>query len=530
MKRILKELANTQCTTDHITLSEHNAMTTNDPQYKDLQRFHAGITHFENSDDVNAGLPCSNKITNWVKKTGKKTWKVECENGKTTEIFVKAAPILNPIGFLKGEYELPKNPYLPTDGFLWKETLNKINSPNNQAYVDTVCAFVVSRFREKDLMPHFPLFYGSASAIASPFEYKLTDEFETYRARKWFWRGVEEHSAILEISPDDSDLHDLVLKCPFTKEELAAEDTSSDVSSELSSLAEDQVGEIKDDLEEVTSLDDLTSQSSSSGESSSVETEEPAYEILLKIPNLPVALIYQEAHDGTMDELLDEDEIDGIKRNTKAWELRWTAWIWQVIASLAFLQRTIGFTHNDLHTNNIVWRKTKKEYLYYRTHKGTIWRVPTFGKIFALIDFGRAIFKLGDKKWLSDDFQPGEDAHGQYNFGPIYDKGMPKITPNYSFDLCRLAISLIDGLYPDVEKPDSELFKLLWGWTLDNEGNTVYEDLEGEERYSGFELYVRIAADCSNAVPRDQLECDIFNRFKFTSGSMPEGTKAYHIV
>ena len=530
MKRVIKDLANTVCISQDIELSEHNALTTcTDFQFRDIQRYNGAVQVFENGHLKNSALPTQTKITKWIKKTGTKRWQCECDS-KNVEIFVKAAPILNPIGFLKNDFELPENSFLPTHFPFWKETMERINSQNNQAYVDLVCAFVVSRFRELDLMPHFPLFYGSASAIATSYKYNLTDEFESYRNRKWFWRGVDEHGASLEMSPHDDDLVDIVLSCPFTKDELEKED--SEVTSELSSIASDLVGSVKDELEEVESLSDVLSEGVSGGssEDSDVETEEPEYDIFIKIPNLPVALIYQEAHDGTMDSLLDEEELDGCKHGSKAWEQKWIAWLWQVVAALAFLQRTIGFTHNDLHTNNIVWRKTKKQYLYYKTHKGTIWRIPTYGKIFAVIDFGRAIFHLENKKWLSNDFLPGEDAHGQYNFGPIYDKDCPKIAPNYSFDLCRLAISMIDGLYPE-DKPDSMLFKLLWSWTLDDEGNTVYEDLEGEERYSGFKLYMAIASDCHNAVPREQLEKEIFDKFKVEDkSSIPKGSKIYHVV
>ena len=234
-----------------------------------------------------------------------------------------------------------------------------------------------------------------------------------------------------------------------------------------------------------------------------------------------------------MDELLDLDELDGEEHGSAGWEKRWVAWIFQVVATLTFLQNAISFTHNDLHTNNILWRTTDKPYLYYRLKDNTVWRVPTYGKIFSLIDFGRSIFRIGKHQWISDDHWPNEDAAGQYNYGPFYNKKQPKVEPNPSFDLCRLAVSLLSGLYDEpppkkigkkvrvlseegswkVYETQSMLYNLLWRWTLDDAGRTVYENRQGEERFDGFDLYIHIGHHVHGAVPSEQLQCHLFHNF-----------------
>lgn len=257
--------------------------------------------------------------------------------------------------------------------------------------------------------------------------------------------------------------------------------------------------------------------------------------------------IFQEAQEGTMDELLDEDVIDEQLRGTQGWEARWIAWLFQVIATLSFLQHSIDFTHNDLHTNNIVWRNTDKKFIYYRTTSGKLWRIPTYGKLFSIIDFGRAIFKLGRKRFISSDHFPNNDASEQYNFGPFYDKTKPKVLPNYSFDLARLSVSLLDGLFD--EKPDkkkgksgilsqekdwivyetkSPLFNLLWSWTIDDDGKTIYEDESGEPRFPGFDLYSHIAHHLHSAVPKQQLEKGQFNQYVWDK-KVPKGEKVYSV-
>jgi hypothetical protein len=261
---------------------------------------------------------------------------------------------------------------------------------------------------------------------------------------------------------------------------------------------------------------------------------------------MPIILIAQEAQEGVMDHLLELDELDGHDRGTQGWEARWMAWLFQVVAALTFLQSAICFTHNDLHSNNILWQKTDKKFLFYKINDGTVWKVPTFGKIFRIIDFGRSIFRLGKRLWVSDDHWPDQDAGDQYNFGPFFDHRKPKIVPNPSFDLCRLAVSLIDGLFdeapskkkgknvPVISEEDSwkvyetisPLYNLLWSWTVNDKGETVYEDKHGDEKYEGFELYIRIAQDVHNVVPKDQLHRPMFKSF-IHKQAVPESETIY---
>ena len=49
------------------------------------------------------------------------------------------------------------------------------------------------------------------------------------------------------------------------------------------------------------------------------------------------------------------------------------------------------FTHNDLHINNIMYTKTDGSFLYYKFNN-VYFKVPTYGYVFKIIDFGRAIF------------------------------------------------------------------------------------------------------------------------------------------
>jgi hypothetical protein len=581
MKSVLQTLQNQPCREREIGDNEKETFS----NYLHLQRYHPALDIFKipESSLSHKNLELSSKyhIASWSNQdeTNQKIWNTtRTIYGSTTsepcKTFIKTVHLLNPIDLIKEKYTIPDHPLLPQSENTWKKTLLKLHSHNNQAYVDTVANFVLSALRENNLTPHCVLYYGAATGISKKYQYNISLEYDTYRQCRWFWKGMKSHSARLTVIRGDADVEEIpnfeeiykdITSCPF-------EDTDSEVSEiELEPVTDKDIPEISDvesiksftfdNIEEdaqnvkdifeinkkVTKRVSLKKNESSSEEESnsdsdgltssegSDESVELDLDICLEIPNMPVILIYQEAQEGVMDNLLDEDEIDEHKRGSQGWEARWIAWLFQVISVLSFLQNAICFTHNDLHSNNILWRKTDKKFLYYKAKDGTIWRVPTFGKIFTVIDFGRSIFRLGKHLWVSDDHWPDQEAGDQYNFGPFFDHTLPKNPPNPSFDLCRLSVSLLDGLFDEappkkkgkgvsimsqedtwkVYETNSPLYNLLWSWTINKDGHTIYEDKNGDEKYEGFDLYVRIAHDVHNAVPKDQIHKPVFSQFKW---------------
>jgi hypothetical protein len=248
-----------------------------------------------------------------------------------------------------------------------------------------------------------------------------------------------------------------------------------------------------------------------------------------------------------MDSLLNNDCIDmDAKIGTPEWESRWTSWIFQVICALCQIQSLWAMTHNDLHSNNILWTPTDKVFLYYKTKDGRTWKVPTYGKLFRIIDFGRAIYTHNNVLCISDDYWPDNEAGTQYNFGPLYDPKEPRAYPNPSFDLCRLSVSILEALFLEnpPNKPDgdvlsseegliqrettSELFNVMWSWLIDDDGRNVLWEPDQSERYPGFDLYRVIAQKVKNAVPRDQLDRKPFTQFVL-SESVPENEKVYSL-
>ncbi|AVK75957.1 hypothetical protein pneo_cds_350 [Pandoravirus neocaledonia] len=85
----------------------------------------------------------------------------------------------------------------------------------------------------------------------------------------------------------------------------------------------------------------------------------------------------------------------------------------QVVFGLAAAQAGYGIVHNDFHNDNIAYENVPDDaVLYYRAEPsdgtdgpsagGRYYAVPTFGKVYKMIDFGRATFRLGDEMQGAD--------------------------------------------------------------------------------------------------------------------------------
>ena len=198
--------------------------------------------------------------------------------------------------------------------------------------------------------------------------------------------------------------------------------------------------------------------------------------------------------EGTLDNYIE-------KTDNNIPDVEWKSILFQVCFGLAVAQKNFDFVHNDLHSSNIMFKTTDLEYLYFN-FKGTYFKIPTFGKISKIIDFGRATFNYKNKLFFSDVFKKNGEAEGQYSYPYLNNLKMCKIKPNKSFDLCRLATTIIEHF-----EEDSDLYKLMKLWASDKYGNFLME-LEDD-----FNLYRIIAKNVKSAVPKNQINKLIFKEF-----------------
>ena len=72
------------------------------------------------------------------------------------------------------------------------------------------------------------------------------------------------------------------------------------------------------------------------------------------------------------------------------------------------------------------------------------------------------------------------------------------------------------------------MFNLLWSWTVDDAGRTIYENEDGTEKYDGFDMYIHIAQELHGAVPVEQLHRPIFQSFIWKN-KVPVNEKVYQL-
>ena len=199
---------------------------------------------------------------------------------------------------------------------------------------------------------------------------------------------------IFELTSKNLKIHDSSLTEEYSIEidnnsEKSAKKTSSTRSSSRSSNTDEE------DDEEDEEESSLTN--SQMSDYSSMESEE---QVNAKIYNFPVQLICLEKLDNTLDSLLDDED-------NELSDKEWKSCLFQIIMILITYQKLFDFTHNDLHTNNVMYIKTDKKFINYKFNN-VYYRVPTHGKIYKIIDFGRAIYSFKGKRICSDSYHPKE--------------------------------------------------------------------------------------------------------------------------
>ena len=226
----------------------------------------------------------------------------------------------------------------------------------------------------------------------------------------------------------------------------------------------------------------------------------------ISINKFPVNIIALECCKSTLDEYISNNQISNNE---------WESIVLQILLTLIVYQKVFDLTHNDLHTNNIVYIETEKKYLYYK-YNNKHYKIPTFGKIYKVIDFGRSIYKFKNRQLCSDSFYEDGDAFTQYNFGPFYNNSKKIVKPNPSFDLCRLGCSIFDYFIDDINdiiKIKSPIKKIIISWIFDDNNKNILYKNNGDDRYPDFKLYKMIARTVTKHIPSNVIKNELFNKY-----------------
>ena len=154
-----------------------------------------------------------------------------------------------------------------------------------------------------------------------------------------------------------------------------------------------------------------------------------------------------------------------------------------------------------------MYSKTNKEFLFYKLNN-KYFKIPTYGFIFKIIDFGRCIFTFKNNIYMNDNFSNHGEAQGQYYYPKLYNN-TNKLTINYNFDLCRLATTIYDELLK-LNIECGTLKNLILFMLKDKNNNLIYDGLEEPD----FQLYIDITKKAINCLPHTILNHDIFKKYR----------------
>jgi len=498
---------------------------------------------------------------------------IERNDGKIEDVllFFKFSPLVDATKFMVGKYKdinsdiLFKLPSFLENG---EETFEKSCDKNNAAYVDSFFSYLTSKTLHNHNFCHGIDFFGSYLASKKDFYFNIADDIEFLYESDFFHDNKDTLFTIdnmdkldfaftdtrrkrekIIISPKNIKLNtepldvktlDSIFKISDiascgkselifnfdikTKTNKSTSKTSSTCSSRSSNTSSESYEDTSEDESDVEGEveEEYNENISDSDVDSECSTLSGADFLGATIKNFPVQVICLEELEETLDTFLESSELN---------EKEWISCLFQVIIQLITYQKLFDLTHNDLHTNNIMYQKTEKQYLYYK-YDDKHYKVPTYGKIYKIIDFGRAIYKFKGNIVCSDSFHPKGDAATQYNCEPYLNSKKPRLEPNTSFDLCRLGCSLYDFFVDEeaLEEPfPNPLSVLISEWTTDDKGRNILYKKDGEERYPDFKLYKMIARTVHKHTPQNQLSNPLFKKFCVSRKKINKKAKIFNI-
>jgi len=379
---------------------------------------------------------------------------------KSKKVFTKCIPLLDPMHYMMNNYYTNINNKLLPNNYI-HNTQSKLNNMNNSSYIDTFFSYIVSELTINNILPSFPIFYGTINGIKKDYKLDITEEYYEYNSEKWFDKYLGTLFNINLYVSNNSDDNDSIK-------------TSSTNSSENDSD-----------------------------------------EFIAEFNNFPVQYLFIQKLDGTLEDFLKEKINNDIILSC----------LFQVIFSLSYLQRKYEFTHNDLHINNIMYEKTNIKYLYYKYNNcyfkiptcGFIFKIIDFGRsIFKYknkVFFNDVFSKYGEAEGQYNYPLPSVQ---------LYDKNKYKnnIKPNYSFDMCRLSTTILEELDKNydykMDKKNTELYKFLNYIVTDINNNNIYVN-----KIDNFDLYINIAKYSCNGIPNKLILDTIFKKYKIKKKLFP---------
>tara|TARA_B100000524_G_scaffold345470_1_gene244133 strand:+ start:659 stop:1930 length:1272 start_codon:yes stop_codon:yes gene_type:complete len=195
-----------------------------------------------------------------------------------------------------------------------------------------------------------------------------------------------------------------------------------------------------------------------------------------------------------------------------------TSIIFQCFSAIIITNNTYYIKHNDLHIGNIMLKNTNQKYLYY-TLDDIIYKIPTFGFIVKIIDWGRATCNIDNICGDNQVFNFDGDCFGQYIFNKL---GSSKKNINNDFnrwsDMVLVSHNILNKC---TEFRYTKMGRLLLNIITDT--NNTLLDINKFD----WSIYKKMSRLKFNIKPRNIIKNKIFIKYKINSA--PKNTHLYNI-
>ena len=390
---------------------------------------------------------------------------------------------------------------LPNNNYY--QLVKKINSRYNSCYIESFVCYLLNQFVEKNICIGLPKYTNSFNCNIKDFIYDISEEYEDVKNKDWF-KTKRKLNLFKKINLYDN-----------KEDDVKEQDNTQEINIKKTIEEKNHIQNIEEISNQLEIDEEIIKQNENENndyfdnisECSDIELEEKIECVQFK--EYPVHCIITEKLDYTLDELIDE-------HNYEICNDEWCSILFQTIFVLIILQDRLNLTHNDLHSSNIMFQKTDKEFIYFNI-KGEKYKFKTYGKIVKIIDYGRSIFNFNNEWFMSDVFNYDGDAEGQYSYPnhKFFDLESSNPSINYSFDLVRLASTIHERL----DENNKDILKLINKWMKDDFSNNIINHPDT------FELYNHITKYCHNAKPEYVYKDKIFDDYKINQ--IPENQKDF---
>jgi len=306
---------------------------------------------------------------------------------KDYNCFMKTIPLVDYVKLLIGKYKKYELCVLPSKENKCNNIYEEyIHSIHNYAYVDNFFYMLSSRLSQ---FKHSINVYNSFIGIKENCEINIVDDFEYLCDSNYFnehlnksfrFKDQDIHSLFSNLKKPPIELSDEILEVEYetldddiqvveeqlqeiTIDLIHEKDLSNESSDEQEDNSDTESISSEEDDDECSSNDDHSSQDNDE-ESSNTSSDDDSImdKLILVIDKIPCQHIMLEKCVDTMDSLFESDDIN-IEQLTSA--------IFQIVLMLYVYQNVFEFTHNDLHTNNIMYVETEEEFFILQ-HKRAI--------------------------------------------------------------------------------------------------------------------------------------------------------------